>query len=282
MTIREILDSASARLRKAGVISPALDAQVLLAHALDTDRTGLLAWPDTRPSGEKRSRFENLLERRAAREPVAYIVGVKEFYSLDFIVDRSTLIPRPETEGVVDAALGLYGGDTALRAIDMGSGSGALAVTLAVKRPLWRVVAADISAGAVEITRKNAAAHDVRDRVEPVVSDLFGSVPPGKFDLIVSNPPYIMDGDGRVDIEASRYEPGGALFSGPTGLESFERIIAEGAMRQENGGRMILEMGDGQAGDVAAIFERGGEYAVERVTKDLAGLERVIVARKRG
>ncbi len=279
-SFQDTVTGAAGRLSKAGVISPMLDAQLLLAHVFDVGRTWILARMKDAVPDDKFSVFEQLVKRRLAREPVAYITGVKEFYSLEFKVDPRVLIPRPETEGIVDAALAMYGEDSSKAALDMGTGCGAIAVALLKRRPLWHVTAIDSSAAALEVARENARFHGVDERVTLLNSDLFARLPKTKFDLIVSNPPYVCSGAEGVDLEVARFEPKEALYSGDDGLIIIRRIVEEGAGYLQDEGRMIIEIGDGQSAAVREIFEKNGAYNVESTLPDLQGMERVIVAVK--
>ena len=279
MRLDEWLRNATTRLDLAGVDSPRLEAQVLAAHVLRVDRAWLLAHPD---HGFNELAGEALLQRREAREPLAYLTGHREFRSREFGVDRSVLIPRQETEELVDAALGLFpapafgddplGEATAPNVLDLGTGSGILAVTLKLERPRWKVTAVDVSPEALATASANARFHAADVRF--VLSDGFGALLGEDFDLIVSNPPYVGD-DEALPPEVREHEPPAALFSGPTGLEFYVRLANEAPAHLRDGGLILLEVGHRQADEVRALFEGAGwRHATTR--RDLSGVERVV------
>ncbi|MBI4829916.1 MAG: peptide chain release factor N(5)-glutamine methyltransferase [Nitrospinae bacterium] len=278
LTYGEAMGRAREILDRAGSPSAALDAQLLLAHAAGLDRAGALARLRDCAAGGTIHIFEDLIRRRAAREPVAYLTGEKEFYSLAFAVDRRALIPRPETETLVEAALSLLPADHSARVAELGAGSGAVAVALAVNRPGWSLDAGDISADALVLARHNAARHGVSGRVTFHHSSLFARMPDGPYHAVVSNPPYV-PGGAPVDPEAALYEPSLALYAGDDGLEVIRRIVADTPARLSSGGWLLMEMGDGQAGAVLGLFD-GGPWAETRLFNDLAGTARVVAARR--
>jgi release factor glutamine methyltransferase len=260
-TVRDALDSALIALTAAGCDTPRLDAEVLLAAAMGVDRGALIAEPER---GVEPEPFREYVRRRAQREPVAYILGRKGFRRLELAVDRRVLIPRPETEHVVEAALTLPAGD---RVVDVGTGSGAIALALADERPDLGVVATESSPGALAVARANAARLGLA--VELLEGDLLDPVE-GPIDAVVCNPPYVRAGE-RLAPELA-YEPAEALYAGPTGLEVYHRLgpaLADVPF-------VALEVGEGQAGDVAALLPG---HEVELV-RDLAGIERVVVGRR--
>ena len=244
---------------------------MLAAHVLRVDRSWLLAHPDhefPELAGEA------LLQRREAREPLAYLTGYREFRGREFGVDASVLIPRHETEELVEAALA--GGSWVLgresRVLDLGTGSGIIAVTLKLERPDWDVTAVDVSPEALATASANARFHGANVRF--VLSDGFEGLLGESFDLIVSNPPYIGD-DEELPPEVREHEPSTALFSGPTGLEFYARLANEAAAHLEDGGLILLEVGHRQAAEVRAIFEGAG-WQHETTRRDLSGIERVV------
>jgi len=281
-TFLETVIDARKRLAKAGVTTPGLDAELLLAHVFKKDRAFALARMNEITPEEIQPAFEKLLARRLKREPLAYITGEKEFYSRPFKVDSRVLIPRPETEGVIDEVFELYDEKSVKNALDIGSGSGAIAITISLGRPLWRVTATDSSSSAVEVTRENILFHKVEGRIILVESDLFDSLPARMYDIIVFNPPYIAQGGGGVDPEVELYEPAEALYAGHDGLDLIRRFIDEAPLRIEQGGYLVLEIGDGQSGAVKKIFSDSGQLCLQKITRDLNGIERVFVARKKG
>ena len=269
--VRDALDSAVIALTAAGCDSPRLDAELLLAEAMGVGRATLIADPGRGLERDEARRFGEWVRRRRDREPVAYVLGSKGFRSLELVVDARVLIPRPETEHVVEAALGLPSGS---RVADVGTGSGAIALALKVERPDLELVATDASAEALEVARANAArlgldvafAHG--DLLEPVA---------GPLDAVLSNPPYVAERD-RLSLaaEITRYEPADALFGGDDGLAVLRRLIPAAAAR---GARLLaLEVGAGQAGAVGALVRAAGWPELE-VLCDLAGIERVVVGR---
>ena len=264
MRLDEWLRNATTRLDLAGIDSARLEAQVLAAHVLRVDRSWLLAHPD---HDFNDLAGEGLLQRREAREPLAYLTGYREFRGLEFNVDPSVLIPRHETEELVEAALEAPGGTV----LDLGTGSGILAITLKLERPDWDVTAVDVSPEALATASANARFHGAGVRF--VLSDAFGALLGESFDLIVSNPPYIGD-DETLPPEVREHEPARALFSGPTGLEFYARLANEAPAHLEDGGLLLLEIGHRQADAVRAIFEGAG-WRHETTRRDLSGVERV-------
>jgi release factor glutamine methyltransferase len=258
-TVRDALDSALIALTASGCDTPRLDAEVLLAAALGVDRAALIADPER---GVEPEPFREYVRRRTQREPVAYILGRRGFRWLELEVDPRVLVPRPETEHVVEAALGLPSG---ARVVDVGTGSGAIALALADERPDLRVVATESSPGALAVARANGARLGLA--VEWLLGDLLEPVR-GSVDAVVSNPPYVADGE-RLAPELS-YEPREALYGGPDGLEVLRRLV--GATRDVP--FVAFEVGHGQAAEVASMLDTG------EVIRDLAGIERVVVARR--
>lgn len=266
MKLGEWLSLARARLTAAGVEAAALEAQVLAAHALGVERTWVLAHPETPVEGRG---LEVLLSRRLAREPLAYILGWREFYGRPFSVRPGVLIPRQETELLVELALELM--PDGARVLDIGVGSGAIAITIALERPDGTVVATDISDAALEIARGNA--HALHANVSIVKGDLFPPLAELPFDLIVSNPPYVAEGDAiGADV---RHEPAEALFAGQDGLDVYRRLAVEGRKHLATGGALLLEVGAGQARQVREVFEAAG-WTHKETRSDLGGQERVV------
>lgn len=273
--VRDLLERAVGKLADAGVARPRLDAELLIAHACGATRAEVLAGLDA-PSPEALTRFEQFIARRTARAPLAYIVGHREFYALDLIVNPAVLIPRPETEAVVDAALALVARAPDARILDLGTGSGCIALALAANAPRARIVAADISAGALEIARANAMRLGLIDRIDFVAGDLFEALNGARFDLVVSNPPYVED-SAVLAPEIRDFEPRLALFAGPDGLGFYRRIAASIRGHLEAGGTLIVEVGAAQAEAVADLCRDSGATRVD-VMRDLAGASRVVQA----
>ncbi|MGH7778207.1 MAG: peptide chain release factor N(5)-glutamine methyltransferase [Candidatus Binataceae bacterium] len=277
-----LLDAASTRLTHAGVESARLDAELMLARAAETSRVAIIAAPPE-ISAAAAERFDAMLTRRAAREPLAYILGSKEFYSLEFEVTPAVLIPRPETEILVAAALEFAQDRPDARVLDIGTGSGAIAVAIAAGAPRTSVVAADMEDDALAVARRNVGRHHVAGRVEPRLADIFepldGGDALGDFDLIVSNPPYVeTSAIESLPPEVRDFEPPAALFSGTDALECYRRIAAGACEHLKRDGAVMLESGLGQAEAVSGLLREAGLH-VTRVINDLAGIPRVVTAR---
>ena len=264
-TIGSALTAGAARLAAAGVDTPRLDAEVLLAGVLDVDRGRLVIDRDGALDGAAAERFEALLVRREAREPVAYILGRRAFRRLELMIDRRVLIPRPETELLVEVGLSLAPGS---RVLDVGTGSGAVALALKDERPDLRVRGSDVSAGALAVARANAARLGLD--VAFAQADLADSQPA---DALLANLPYVADG-AELPPEITRYEPPGALFAGPDGLDLIRRLVA--ALAGPAVALLALEIGPEQAAEVSQLLWDAG-FAEVGVRHDLAGLERVVV-----
>jgi release factor glutamine methyltransferase len=279
--IRTLLQHTTRALASSGSPSPRLDAEVLLMQFLKIDRLRLCSHPEQELSEDACAGFVPWVERRRSGEPVAYITGVKEFWSLTFAVNGHVLIPRPETECLVEEVLSRYSRDAGpLRIIDIGAGSGAIGVALATELPDARVTATDISGRALAVARQNAERHAVADRMEFLEGDLFAASK-GTFDVVVSNPPYIPDAVYPLLPEGIRaYEPRAALLAGPDGTDFHREIIGQGAGRLKPGGRMFLEIGEGQEGLVTALFQDEGCYEDMGIRRDYGGMERVVMARR--
>jgi len=256
-------------------LGQALDAEVLLAHALSTSRTHLKTHPEYVPNPEQAHRYIQLIERRAAGEPVAYILGYKDFWTLRLAVSPAVLIPRPETELLVERALAL-GPKDAAHIIDLGTGSGAIALAIAQERPDWLVTATDVSDEALSVARVNASMLGL-GRVELMKGRWFEPVGTRHFDLIVSNPPYIADGDPALRDPALIREPQIALSSGPDGMAALREIVHSAPHHLERRGWIVLEHGADQAEAVARELVGRG-FGHVRSHRDLAGHERTTEA----
>ena len=293
-TVRSLLAWARDWLGKKGIESPRLDAELLLARALKCDRMRLYIDIDKPPQADELSRFKALLLRRAEREPVAYILGAKEFYGRAFAVDARVFIPRPETELLVQAALQALGGAgtqdeanghaeasalSGARALDLCAGSGAIGVSLAAEREGLLVDLVELSPEAAEVASANAASHGA-GRATVHTGDLYAPLPPERrYAVIASNPPYIPLRDGaQLAPEISRHEPALALFGGDDGLEVIRRIVAGAPHWLSPGGTLLLEIDPPEAAAVVALCEVAG-LSLARVTKDLAGQDRIVSAR---
>ncbi|WP_375761765.1 peptide chain release factor N(5)-glutamine methyltransferase [Corallococcus exercitus] len=274
-TIRRILTWTTGHFEKRGVDAPRLTTEILLAHVLKTGRVRLYVDLDRPLSKDELAAFKALIERRMAGEPTNYLTGTKEFYNRSFKVDARVLIPRPETELLVEAVLHSVPKDAPSRVLDVCTGSGCIAISVAAERPQATVLATDLSKDACALARENAQALGVAERVSVLEGDLFAPLPPGEtFRVVVSNPPYIDSGDIAGLSPEVRREPRLALDGGPDGLTALRRVI-QGARRVlEPGGLLALEMGETQGSAVLELLRAAG-YADARVEKDLERRERM-------
>ncbi len=285
-TSRRALRAATVRLSEAGVDSPGLTAEVLLRHVLGLDQSELYLRLDDPLRAEHRQGFEKLLDRRVRHEPVAYVTGKKEFWSLEFNVNGAVLIPRPETESLVELALD-YAREIhsaqPIRIADIGTGSGAIAVSLAKNLPEAEIWAVDISNEALSVAEGNAIRHHVMGRIHLLKGDLIDALGKGRapFNMIVSNPPYIRRGElASLAPEIREWEPLTALDGGEDGFEFYRRIIPSAQDYLNDGGRVLLEIGSDMAAGVVDLFARAGCYAPATVCQDYAGRDRVVAAMK--
>jgi release factor glutamine methyltransferase len=259
---------------------PRRDAELLLLRIINRDRTFLLTHPDTQLTPEQSAQYDAFLVRRKTHEPIQYILGEQEFYGLTFAVTPAVLIPRPETEHLVEALLARVPHDQPLRIADVGTGSGAIAVALAHHLPQAQITALDISEAALAVARRNAETHHVADRTRFLQSDLLSAVANEKFDAIVSNPPYVAEADrATLEPQVRDYEPASALFAGPTGLDIYQRLIpqAQAALKLE--GWLLMEIGQGQR---EALTQLLAEWNNVTFIDDLQGIPRVSCAQSSG
>ena len=255
-----------------------LDAEVLLAEVLGWSRSRLLAHPGASLDPARARRFEALMERRRGGEPIAYITGRREFWSLEFTVTPDTLVPRPETEHLVEAVLGVVPPDDAATIADVGTGAGAVAVALARERPRSFVLGSDRSPAAVAVARANAARLGAGN-VSFIVADACAALAQGRWSVIVSNPPYVAEGDPHLATGDVRFEPRAALVAGPRGLAMLETLARQGPARLTGGGWLVLEHGRDQGPAVRALLAGAGLGTIETL-HDLAGNERVTLGRR--
>jgi release factor glutamine methyltransferase len=293
--VRAALKEGMAQLRAANVPSSTLAAELLLMHALGRDRTWLYTHPEAELDASVAREYFRLIARRAAGEPTQYLTGKQEFWGLEFEVTPAVLIPRPETEHVIEVALERLGvrgikinmrtGEPSppLRIADVGTGSGCLAVALAHELPHAEIFATDISAAALEVALRNATRHRVASRIRFLDGDLLKPVAPSpeSFDLIVSNPPYVaQDDEATLAREVREHEPHAALFGGPSGIEIYERLVEQAGELLRPGGVLVLELGYDSAQHVRAILVKQGNWVNVSVTNDLAGIPRVLAAER--
>ncbi|MEW4567794.1 peptide chain release factor N(5)-glutamine methyltransferase [Tautonia sp. JC769] len=282
-TIGRLLTWTQGFLRDKGSDSPRLDAEVLLAQVLQTDRVKLYTqWEDEVGSADRAS-YRDLIRKRAEGAPVAYLVGRKEFFSMSLAVSPAVLIPRPDTEFLVVEALDALKGTTTPRVVDVGTGSGAIALAIAQQRIDAQVVAIDLSPEALAIARANADRHSLADRVVFMEGDLLEPVAgDGPFDAIVSNPPYIAtDVIPTLEAGVRDFEPHLALDGGADGLQVVARLIEQAIPLLKPGGSLLLEIGSDQEGPVRAFLESRGELEVGPTVRDGSGHPRVLRARRR-
>jgi release factor glutamine methyltransferase len=275
-SIKTLLQQATARL--ADHESAVLDAEVLLAHVLEKDRSHLRAWPEKELTAAQTEAFEALVARRAAGEPVAHLTGLREFWSLALTITPDTLIPRPETELLVEQALERLPPGHALRVADLGTGSGAIALAVASERPACHVVATDRSAAALAVARENTADLGLHNVVF-AEGDWCAALGKARFHLVVSNPPYVRTGDPHLTQGDVRFEPMTALAAGTDGLDDVRAIITCAAKHLEPGGWLLLEHGWDQGDAVRALLQAAG-YADAQTCQDTAGRDRVSMGRR--
>ncbi len=277
--VRDLLQWAVKKLKERGFETPRLDAEVLLTHAMKIDRLQLyLAFEDT-VDKDSELYYRSMIAERLAYRPVSYLIGNKEFMSLDFMVNENVLIPRPETETLVETVwkLGMAGS----RVLELGTGSGAIAVSLAKYNSDWHFVATDLSMEAILVARENARLHNVIDRISFLQGDLFSAFSRhSRFDWVVSNPPYIPTRD-LADLlpGISQYEPILALDGGPDGLSVIRRIISGAYRVLKPDGRLAIEIGYGQSDEVQDLAYETGRYSDFSITKDYYGVPRVFCCR---
>ncbi len=278
LDVLEVLRRTERYFAEAGIESARLDAEVLLAHVLGVERIRLYTGHDRPLSAAELSRYRALVRRRAAREPVAYLTGVKEFHSLSLKVTPDVLVPRPETEHLVDLAVELSRGLEEPRLLDIGTGSGCIAVAWAVEVKEGRFTATDVSAAALEVARENAERHGVADRGEFLEGDLHHPVRSrAPFDLVVSNPPYVAPGE--VTDPECRREPEAAVFAGEDPARFYERLFRGALEVTAPGGHVLVELPGGREEEIASLLPGG--WVLERIVRDYHRLPRVLAARRR-
>jgi release factor glutamine methyltransferase len=280
-TVRRIIDWTTAHLKKHGSDTPRLDAEILLAHARGCRRIEIYTRFDEVLSERERSAMRDLVRRRAQSEPVAYLVGHREFFSLDFQVTPAVLIPRPDTETLVVELLDVAKPLSAPRILDVGTGSGCIAIAAAVNHPTAQITATDANDAALAVARENARQHRVVERIAFRSGDVFAPVEQDEpFYIVVSNPPYIAEHEKEtLQNDVRKYEPHEALISGPSGLEVLFRLIDEAPRHLAPAGTLMLEISPEQSKAVAGRMDSSGRFEDIRVVKDLPGLARVVRGR---
>lgn len=293
MQLRQALQSAIERLAAERVPSPRMNAELLLRFVLDCDRAYLFAHPERELTVDEEARYNEALARRATGVPAQYITGHQEFWGLDLIVSPAVLIPRPETEHVIETVLELVNEDRLgrpplpqqpagerprLLIADVGTGSGAIALALAKEFPHAEIHATDMSRDALEVARANAARHELTNRISFHETDLLAGLPPGVFDFVVSNPPYVGNSEeDSVQLEVRKFEPRTAVFAGPTGMEVIKRLIPQAANALRACGWLVFEISGTIAGDIPPLLTAWTDV---KIANDLQGIARVVRARK--
>jgi len=284
--LKDALTSAVDRLSSAHVGSPRMNAELLLMFTLGSDRAYLFAHPERELTTEEQARYQESLEQRTRGVPAQYITGHQEFWGMDFIVTPAVLIPRPETEHVIETVLemvkknnrGRTSAPRPVRIVDVGTGSGCIAVALAKEFPQSEIHATDISAAALEVAHVNAARHQFEDRIHFHQADLLQGLDPGTFDFVVSNPPYVGESEeDEVQLEVRKFEPRNAVFAGPTGLEVIERLIPQAHATLMPGGWLVIEISGTIADGVKRLL---AEWRQVQIANDLQGIPRVAFAQK--
>ncbi|MGA8489579.1 MAG: peptide chain release factor N(5)-glutamine methyltransferase [Terriglobales bacterium] len=286
MQLKDALSSAIDRLTVARVGSPRMNAELLLMFTLGCDRAHLFAHPERELTQEELARYQETLKQRAGGIPAQYITGHQEFWGMDFIVTPAVLIPRPETEHVIETVLQLAGKDDggrasppgATRIVDVGTGSGCIAIALANEFPHAEIHATDTSSAALEVAHANAARHQLQHRIHFHQTDLLQGLDPAAFDFVVSNPPYVGESEeDEVQLEVRKFEPRDAVFAGPTGLEVIEHLIPQAHDVLKPGGWLVIEISGTIAQGVQRMLRNWQEV---QITKDLQGIPRVAFAQK--
>jgi len=273
LTVRQAEQFGKQALSEIIGIDIALESAVLLAHAVQKDRSWLFAWPEKTLSTQQQQLYESYLQRRLKGEPVSYITGYREFWGLELKVSADTLIPRPETELLVETALGRINKATA-KVLELGTGTGAISAALMTERPAWKILATDSNAETLAIASENFKKH--RLKIETLLSDWFACIPDEKFDLIISNPPYIESGDPHLRQGDLRFEPITALASGKDGLNAIRKIVQQAGAYLDDKGWLMLEHGYNQGDAVSSLLEKSGFSSIETLN-DLSENDRITI-----
>ena len=276
MELKELYLKGRKSFERGGFECPGIETRAILARSLDADSLELYAYPQRRVDSKRAEAFERLLRRRLAGEPLAYVTGKREFYSRPFAVTPDVLIPRPETETLAELAIETAGRMKNPRVLDLGTGSGCLAVTVFLETRGCEVFASDMSAAALSVASENARTHGAR--IQFVNSDLLGCFAKSSFDIIISNPPYVSEAEyAELPEEIRHHEPRSALLGGEDGLAYIRKIAAAAARALREGGFLLLEIGAGQAQSVEGIV-RGNGFSDIRFETDIGNIERVVKA----
>jgi len=292
--LKDALAAAISRLTAAAVPSPRMNAELLLMFTLACDRAYLYAHPERQLTPRESARYENALAERARGVPAQYITGHQEFWGMDLIVSPAVLIPRPETEHIIETTLELAragslpssGADDAresektgtLRIADVGTGSGCIALALAKELPYAEIHATELSSEALEVARANAARHHLESRIHFHQADLFGDLATTLFDFVVSNPPYVGESEAdQVQLEVRKFEPRQAVFAGPTGLEVIARLVPQALLALKSGGWLVLEISGTISSRIAPLLQ---DWTHCEIRPDLQGIPRVAAAQK--
>jgi release factor glutamine methyltransferase len=276
--LRDALTAALTRLTASNVPSPRLNAELLLMFTLGGDRAYLYAHPERTLTEDEEARYREAVSERARGVPTQYITGHQEFWGMDFIVTPAVLIPRPETEHLIETVLRLEAGDNPVRLVDVGTGSGCIALVLAKELPHAEIHATDVSASALEIARANAARHQLDHRVTFHETDLLCGLEPYSFDFVVANPPYVGESEeDQVQFEVRKFEPRQAVFAGASGLEVIEQLIPQANEALKPAGWLVMEVSGTIAEGVKHLL---ADWRDVQVTDDLQGIPRVISGRK--
>jgi release factor glutamine methyltransferase len=278
VTLKDVLIWAMDQLTSAHVGSPRMNAEMLLMFTLNCDRAFLYAHPERQLSSEEVQRYQDAIGQRARGVPAQYITGHQEFWGMDLVVSPAVLIPRPETEHVIETVLGLIRKGSPLRMVDAGTGSGCIALALAKELSTAEIHATDISAAALEIARANAARHQLDNRINFHKTDLLTGFAPDSFDFVVSNPPYVGESEqDHVQLEVRKFEPRNAVFAGPTGVEVIERLVPQARAVLKGGGWLVVEI---SGTIVQRVMELLAGWKEVQIANDLQGITRVAAAQK--
>ena len=278
MRLGDVLQTAIKFLELHHVGSPRMNAEVLLMFVLGCDRAYLYAHPERELTADEQQRYQAALDERATGKPAQYITGHQEFWGMDLIVSPAVLIPRPETEHVIETMLQLAPRDTRARMLDVGTGSGCIALALAKEFLHAAITACDISEPALEVARTNAARHQLEARISFHRSDLLEAFADGEFDFVVSNPPYVsLEERDKVQREVRKFEPEIAVFGGEHGFDIYRRLVPQAQRALRPGGWLVMEIGFTQKPEIRRILT---DWAEVRVVPDLQGIPRVVAARR--